>query len=436
VSPSLSSTDPALIDSPAAWRRLGLSLLAVTLGSSTMYVASVALPFVQADFGVDRADASLPYTALMIGFGLGGVWMGRLADRHGLRVPLAIGSVGLTAGYALAALAPGIVSLTLVWGLLLGLLGSATAFAPLVADAAQWFERRRGTAVGVAASGIYVAGAVWPPIVQALIEAGGWRMACGVMAGVSALGMPLLAWGLRQRPPPAVQPAAAALAPGAAASAPSAPSAPVRPLGVVPSARPFGLPPAVAMSLLCVAGLACCIAMAMPQVHLVAYCTDLGLGAARGAEMLSLMLGLGILSRLASGVIADRIGGLRTLLLGSALQGLMLLLYIPFDSMVSLYVISALFGLFQGGIVPSYAIIVREHFATARLGLLTGTVLMATQVGMALGGWMSGWVFDWAGSYTAAFLNGSLWNLLNLIVVGALLWRVLPRRAKARTIAT
>jgi MFS family permease len=187
--------------------------------------------------------------------------------------------------------------------------------------------------------------------------------------------------------------------------------------------------------LLCIAGLACCVAMAMPQVHIVAYCGDLGYGAARGAEMLSLMLGFGIVSRLISGAICDRIGGLRTLLLGASLQGLMLLLYIPFDSMVSLYVISALFGLFQGGIVPSYAIIVREHFATARLGLLTGTVLMATQVGMALGGWMSGWVFDWAGSYTAAFLNGAAWNLLNLIVVGALLWRVLPRRGKAQTIA-
>jgi hypothetical protein len=158
--------------------------------------------------------------------------------------------------------------------------------------------------------------------------------------------------------------------------------------------------------LLCIAGTACCVAMAMPQVHIVAYCGDLGYGAARGAEMLSLMLACGIVSRLVSGAICDRIGGLRTLLLGSFLQGVALLLFIPFDGLVSLYVVSALFGLFQGGIVPSYAIIVREHFPPAEAGARVGTVIMFTLFGMALGGWMSGKVFDLTGSYHAAFING------------------------------
>ena len=161
--------------------------------------------------------------------------------------------------------------------------------------------------------------------------------------------------------------------------------------------------------------------MAMPQVHIVAYCGDLGYGAARGAQMLSLMLACGVVSRLVSGAICDRIGGLRTLLLGSLLQGTALLLFLPFDSLASLYVVSALFGLFQGGIVPSYAIIVREHFPPAEAGARVGTILMCTLFGMALGGWMSGKVFDLTGSYHAAFLNGIAWNLVNLSIAFFLL---------------
>ena len=172
--------------------------------------------------------------------------------------------------------------------------------------------------------------------------------------------------------------------------------------------------------------------MSMPQVHIVAYCSDLGFGAARGAEMLSLMLACGVVSRLISGAICDRIGGLRTLLLGSALQTVALMLFIPFDGMVSLYVISAMFGLFQGGIVPSYAIIVREHFPAAQAGARVGTVIMFTMLGMALGGWMSGKVFDLTGSYNAAFFNGIVWNLLNFGVMLFLLLRTLrPLKARA-----
>jgi MFS family permease len=188
--------------------------------------------------------------------------------------------------------------------------------------------------------------------------------------------------------------------------------------------QPLGQSPGRLQLLLSVAGLSCCVAMAMPQVHIVAYCTDLGFGAARGAEMLSLMMGLGIVSRLVSGWISDHIGGLRTLLLGSVMQGVALLLFLPFDGLVPLYVVSGLFGLFQGGIVPSYALVVREYFSPAQAGARMGTILMATMLGMALGGWMSGAVFDWTGSSHAAFINGIAWNLLNLSVVTFLLWRV------------
>ena len=186
--------------------------------------------------------------------------------------------------------------------------------------------------------------------------------------------------------------------------------------------------------LLFIAGIACCVAMSMPQVHIVAYCGDLGYGAARGAEMLSLMLGLGIVSRIASGFIADRIGGVRTLLLGSLLQGVALFLYLFFDGLASLYVISGLFGLFQGGIVPSYAIIVREYFSPKEASTRVGLVVMATVLGMALGGWMSGAIFDFTGSYQAAFLNGLGWNLLNVSIAVWLLLRTPQRTALASSL--
>jgi MFS family permease len=193
--------------------------------------------------------------------------------------------------------------------------------------------------------------------------------------------------------------------------------------------RPFGLSTGTAQTLLCVAGVACCVAMSMPQVHIVAYCSDLGFGAARGAEMLSLMLGMGVVSRLVSGWISDRIGGLKTLLLGSVLQGIALLCFLPAAGMMSLYAVSAMFGLFQGGIVPSYALIIRQHFPASQAGARVGTVLMATLFGMALGGWMSGAVFDLTGSYRAAFLNGIGWNALNLAIVLFLLHKVHSRAA-------
>ena len=400
------SADPSVIDSrQAAWRLL-ITLGLVVLGNSSMYVVSVVLPAVQADFGIGRADASLPYTLMMVCLGIGGIWTGRLADRHGLMPVLCVGAVAVCAGFVWAGLSGSIWGFGLAHGLM-GLIGSSATFAPLMADTALWWNQRRGIAVAICASGNYIAGALWPPIVQHGIETIGWRPTYMLLGVVCGLGMLALALRMRQRAP------MVSLAPaGAATAAP------------VDRSRPFGLPPAHAQLLLCMAGVACCVAMAMPQVHIVAYCTDLGFGAARGAEMLSLMLACGIVSRLVSGVICDRIGGIRTLLLGSALQGVALILFLPFDGLVPLYVISAMFGLFQGGIVPSYAIIVREHFPAAQAGAKTGVVLMATLFGMALGGWMSGRVFDLTGSYHAAFLNGIAWNLLNGSIAVLLLWRV------------
>ncbi|MBS0448341.1 MAG: MFS transporter [Proteobacteria bacterium] len=406
----------SLIDSRvAAWRLLA-SLGAVTLGGSGMYVMSVALTTVQHEFGVDRSIASLPYTAMMIGFGIGGMVCGRWADRYGVDRVVRLGAIGSVLGYVLASLSSSIVLFTFAHAALLGFLAVASSFVPLMADTALWWNRRRGIAVAVVASGNYVAGAVWPPIAQWGMAHVGWRTTYVALGVVCGLGMALLSLLLRQRPPALDAASASSAVPGA---------------GLHASARPFGLQPTQAQWLLFVAGIGCCVAMAMPQVHIVAYCMDLGYGPANGARMLSTMLGFGIVSRLVSGWIADRIGGLRTMLLGSALQGVALCLFLPFDGIASLYLISALFGLFQGGIVPSYAIVIREYFAPQEASARVGTVIMGTLIGMALGGWLSGKVFDLTGSYHAAFVNGIGWNLLNLGIVG---WLFLRTRARERAL--
>jgi MFS family permease len=401
----------SLADSPQAWTRLAIALLLSTLGGVGMWSVVVALPAVQAEFGVARGAASLPYTLTMIGFGFAGIAMGRLADRLGIMAPVMLGSAMMGLGYLAAGASGSLWQYTLAQGLLVGA-GSSATFAPLLAHISLWFDRRRGIAVAIIASGNYLAGAIWPPVVQHLIATIGWRQACFGIAAFCVVTMLPLALALR-RPPPHTEAAVAGKVarPGSAAS--------------------LGLTSTALQRLLVIAGLGCCVAMSMPQVHLVAYCGDLGYGAARGAQMLSLMLACGIVSRLVFGFISDRVGGLRTLLLGSVLQCIALFLYLPFDGLVSLYVVSALFGLFQGGIVPSYAIIVREYFPRQEAGARVGTVIMATLFGMALGGWMSGVVFDVTGSYRAAFVNGILFNLVNMSIAVFLLRRSTPRPAFA-----
>lgn len=400
-----------------------VSMLIMTIGGVGMYSVAVVLPVLQRDFGVTRADASFPYTATLICFGFGGILMGRMADRLGIMRVALIGCVTLALGFVLAGFANNLWQFSLAQGLLIGLLGTSASFAPLVADTSLWFVRRRGMAVAICMSGNYLAGAVWPPVMQYFIDGVGWRQTYFGLGLFCLLTMAPLALLLRRRAP--------ATSSAVAANAVQPKSA--RFLGRSDSAQPLGQTPGQLQLLLCIAGVGCCVAMAMPQVHIVAYCTDLGFGAARGAQMLSLMMGLGIVSRLLSGWVSDHIGGLRTLLLGSLLQGVALLLFLPFDGMVPLYVVSGLFGLFQGGIVPSYALIVREYFSPTQAGQRMGTVLMATLFGMALGGWLSGAIFDWTGSYRAAFINGLGWNLLNLSIVSFLLYRVhQSRRAATR----
>ena len=396
-------TATASIDSTYAWVRVFACMALTTVGSAGMYIVVVALPAFESDFAISRSGASIPYTMVMAGFAFGGIAMGRLVDRFGIVRPLALSTLGLGLSYVGAAEADSF-WLFAAMHMGIGWFGCAAVFGPLIADVSKWFTRRRGLAVALCASGNYLAGATWPRPLYRMIEQMGWRHAYMVVALASVVLMLPMLLLLRRA---AVGGFAVDNAGGGSAGSPAG----------------LGLSPRALIALLCLAGLGCCTAMAMPQVHMLALCADLGLGAARGAEMLSLLLACGIVSRLAFGFICDRLGGLRTLLVGSGLQCLALLMFLPADGLVSLYVVSALFGLFQGGIVPSYAIIVREYFPEAQAGKCIGLIVFATLVGMAFGGWGSGLIFDWTASYTVAFIHGIGWNLVTIWVALFLLSR-------------
>jgi len=408
---SPSATDPAAVDSPYAYWRLGLALVASTIVGAGMWAVIVVLPSVQSEFGVDRAAASLPYTLTMLGLACGTIVLGRLADRFGIVAPAIVAGLALGLGFVIAGLAPNLVVFSAAHLMLVGL-GAGVGFGPMMADVSHWFVRRRGVAVVVVASGNYLAGTIWPLVIKETMPVIGWRgtyIAIGVFVAAAIVPLACL---MRRRPSAHMFAEAEAATSAARAD--------------------VGVSPKLLLALLTVAGFSCCVAMSMPQVHIVAYCGDLGYGVARGAEMLSLMLSLGIVSRLVSGVVADRIGGLATLLIGSFMQGLALALYLFFNGLTSLFVVSGIFGLFQGGIVPMYAVIIREFLPPREAGARIGLVVSSTIVGMAFGGYVSGAIFDWSHSYRLAFLNGALWNAVNFAVVAWLFLRrprTLPRAA-------
>jgi MFS family permease len=408
--PADSSRDTPLFtpDSGQAWVRLALALLIGSIGSVGMWSVVVVLPVVQAEFGATRGAVSLAFTLTMLGFGVGGVATGRVTDRFGIVAAMALSISFLGLAYLLAGLS------TTLWQfiavhVLIGL-GTSATFGPMMAEASHWFERYRGLAVTIVASGNYVGGTLWPPLVNWGMQTAGWRATHIAIGIFCAVAMTVVLLVLR-----------AQIGRAARRSHANAP----------PPRVDLRLSTNTLTVMLCIASIACCVAMAMPQVHIVAYCGDLGYGVARGAEMLSLMMAFGVISRIGSGFLADKIGGILTLLIGSVAQGFALLFYLFFDSLTSLYLISAMFGLFQGGIVPSYAIIVRESMPASEAATRVGIVILASVVGMSFGGWVSGVIFDATGSYAAAFLNGLVWNALNIIIVVSLLIRARRRLALA-----
>lgn len=393
------------VDSPQAWYRLIVVLMLSIIVGVGMWSVVVVLPAVQTDFGVDRSGASIPYVLTMVGYGLGGVIFGRFSDRFGIFKTVLIGIALMTAGYAVAPMSTGIGTLSVIHGILIGI-GTSTTFAPLIAHVSHWFERRKGAAVGIIASGQYFAGAVWPIVLERWVDHYGWQIAYWLVALILLIvALPLTAI-LRASP----------------ASASNTDQASV-------GNQPATVRPKMLIALLMFSAFGCCVAMSMPQVHLVAFCSDLGFGPARGAQMLAVLLAFGVISRLGFGWISDRIGGLCTVVVGVFLQGIGLAFFLFADTVSGLFVVSAMFGLFQGGIVPAYALTVRENFPQRIVGERVGMVMLASLAGMAVGGWIPGYIVDITGTYDGAFINGLVWNTVTLGVVTFLLFRsTSPRR--------
>ena len=377
-----------------------MALVIGLVANAGMWAVVVIMPAVEAEFALTRAETSLPYMLSMLGYGLGNFIIGRWVDRVGIATALIGASFGIAVSFFAATQASDIGVLAAVH-FILGLF-AAVGFAPLMSDISHWFLKWRGTAMALVASANYLSGAVWPTVLAGVLAQSGWRAVYLTLAVITVVVVPFLAMLLRRQVPDA--------AVGATVE-------------TISNSANISMSPARLQICLGFAGVACCVAMSMPQVHIVSYCVGLGYGPVAGAEMLALMLFGGVLSRIFFGLLSDRLGGVRTLLLGSALQCLGLAFYLPYDGLVSLYTVSLIFGLSQGGIVPSYALIVREYMPAKEAGARVGFVLMMTIWGMALGGWMSGWIYDVSGSYQRAFLNGIMWNLINIGLVVALFFR-------------
>jgi len=399
-------------DSLYSWTRLLIALLLATVGNIGMWVVVIVLPDIQQEFKIDRGTASIPFALTMVGFAIGNWVMGHVVDRYGITKTIILAATVNTAGYIAAMYVNNVYSLSILQ-FFIGL-GTAAAFGPLIADTSHWFLKRRGIAVALIASGNYFSGAIWPPLFNSTLQSDGWRDVYWILALSTVFIMIPLSFLLTKK----ISEETARISDAASSD----------------KRQNVSISPKALTILLSIAGIGCCVAMSMPQVHIVAFCIDLGFGPAVGAEMLSLMLIGGIISRLINGILADKLGGVYTLLIGSTLQCIALFLYLPFDGLVSLYIVSLVFGLSQGGIVPSYAIIIREYLPGVDAGTRVGFVMMCTIMGMAIGGWMSGWIYDLTGSYAAAFWNGIVWNFLNIAIVLFLITR--NRKSKIMRLQT
>ena len=390
------------MDTASSWRRLTICSVIGLFINIGIWSVVVVLPEIEREFNSSRASSALPYTFTLAGFAIGNFVIGSIVDRIGIAKATIYASLLVSSNFLLCSLSDSLLIITSSH-FFLGL-GTAVGFGPLIADITHWFVKRRGIAVAIIASGNYLSGVVWSPLIGIMLSNFSWRDIYLSIAIVL---------------PTVVIPFAFLL---------------LNKTTKIKSDTENGLyannTKLVKISggrlqfLLGIAGIGCCIAMAMPQVHIVAYCVGLGFGATIGASMLSVMLASGIISRIMFGLCADRIGSLNTLILSSALQMISLIFFIPFDGMISLFVVSAIFGLSQGGIVPSYALVVRHFLPAREAGQRIGIVLMLTIFGMAIGGWMSGFIFDQTGSYKMAFLNGILWNIFNLGILGWLFFNV------------
>ena len=401
------------MDTASSWRRLTICSVIGLFINIGIWSVVVVLPEIEREFNSSRASSALPYTFTLAGFAIGNFVIGSIVDRIGIAKATIYASLLVSSNFLLCSLSDSLLIITSSHFFLC--LGTAVGFGPLIADITHWFVKRRGIAVAIIASGNYLSGVVWSPLIGIMLSSFTWRDIYLIIAIVL---------------PTVVIPFAFLLL-----NKTTKIKSDTENDFYANNTKLLKISGGRLQFLLGMAGIGCCIAMAMPQVHIVAYCVGLGFGATIGASMLSVMLASGIISRIMFGLCADRIGSLNTLILSSALQMISLIFFIPFDGMISLFVVSAIFGLSQGGIVPSYALVVRHFLPAREAGQRIGIVLMLTIFGMAIGGWMSGFIFDQTGSYKMAFLNGILWNIFNLGILGWLFFNVKNTPSNLRTLS-
>ncbi len=393
----------ASIESRASWTVASVALVAMLMAFGASWITAVALKDIAAEVGGERSIPALASALAWLGSGAGGILMGRIADRVGTRWTVICGALMIGLGLSISTFGPPW-PLWIGHGLFIGLIGLGGINAPLYIYVSRWFDRRRGSALALISSGSYLAGAMWPPVFERAIAYFGWRDTMLCYAALEIVVIVPLAAIYFSHPPEVIHPAAAA---GVQAK----------------SARVLGWPPNLVFAMMCGAAVLCCIPMAMPQGHLVAFCSDLGISRSVGAVMLSVLLATAFLSRQIWGAISDRIGGLATVLIGSAWQASAMIGFLVTQDEVGLFTVAAAFGLGFSGIIPAYVLALRELFPASEASWRIPTLLLFSGGGMALGGWLAGILYDHFGYYAPAFATGIGSNLLNLMVVGLLVGR-------------
>jgi MFS family permease len=391
------------VETGYGWVIVFASLAIHAIGLGSPIVLWVALKPIAAEFDWPRSVPSLAYSMMMIGAGAGGIMMGWWMDKKGVFQPVLFGAVMIGIGALVASQSEGRWSLYVANGLLIGLLGKAAMITPLVANVTHWFDRRRGLAVAIIASGQGLAGTIWPPLFRYLNDAYGWRETYLIFGIIAICVMVPLALLLR-------------------------PKAPITPPGrgrdgQTSEGRVLDLPANGVQALLGLATIGCCTAMAIPIVHLVSHATDLGIARARAAELLTVLFAAAFVSRILFGMVADRIGGVRTLLIGAACQAVMLVAFSVITTLPGMYVAAFLFGLGFAGIMPCYPLIIRLLFPARQAGWRIATSYMFASLGMAIGGWMGGYIFDLTGTYANAFLAAFGFTVMNIFTIGFLYLR-------------
>lgn len=386
------------IDSRQAWLRLFLVFTMSVLGTAGMWSVVIIMPSIQNEFQLDRAASTYPYVTTMFGYGFGNVIIGRMLDRIGIKKPIIFALSLLIISYLLSTFANNILWLSIIQ-FFLGF-SAAAFFGPMMADISKYFNKRKGLAVSLVASGQHLCGAIWPFIIKDFLIEGDWRNAHLFIALICSIFIPILFYFIGSKSPNSKNNKLV-----------------LEEIKNTNSNLKLPISNKRIQTLLMIAGIFCCVAMAMPQVHIVPLCIDSGFGLGVGTEILSFMLFAAVTSRVLFGLLSDKIGPIQTLILGSALQAISLSMFLPFDSQLSLYIVAIFFGLSQGGIVPIYAVIISKFLPAEEVAERVGLLIFATIIGMSLGGWLSGEIYDYTSSYSLAFLNGIFWNIINLIII-------------------